>query len=114
MDGQIESAVVTHRPSGARCVLTATLEHGGDLAPVNVRSSLDDGFVLVSDGDWKYARFGADAFRFRVGHEPQPIYTGLPTWLIDAPRVFHIKFVVERPHPARPARAHTAREYRRA
>jgi hypothetical protein len=115
MDGQVESAVVCHRRSGARAVITATVEHGGDMAPVSVATALDDGYTLGDDGDWKYVMFrDGHSFRFRVVHLPQRRMTGMPTFCIDAARwAFQIDFVVLRSHPDHPARAHTAREFRR-
>lgn len=98
--GLVESAVIMHRKTGARCTLTVTMESADLWSDFNVRLAYDSLFSASGEGVWRYLQVRGEWLRYAVSYVQKRRYAGRPTFRIDAPRnTFGIQFFVEVPLP---------------
>lgn len=98
--GLIESAVITHIRTGARAVLTVTMESADPWAAFNVRVEYDNAFMASGSDPWRYLWVKGERLAYSVRHVQETRFAGRPSFCIDAPRAaFSVRFVVEVPLP---------------
>jgi hypothetical protein len=94
----IESAVITHRRTGAMATLTVTMESADPWTDFNVRLAYDSPFSVSGEGVWRYLQVRGDWLRYAVSYVQEARHAGRPSFRIDAPRnTFGIQFFVEVP-----------------
>src|ERR1700759_2285989 len=98
--GLIESAVITHRRTGARATITVTMESAELWADFHVRVEYDSLFAASGAGVWRYLQVCGEWLRYAVSYVQVNRFEGRPTFRIDAPiRAFGVEFFIEVPLP---------------